>query len=67
MAENKFILKLSCLDQPGITAALATALASRGANIVEANQFCDRRPTSSSFASRSRRPRPPRSRFSTLR
>ncbi|KQQ91424.1 formyltetrahydrofolate deformylase [Aureimonas sp. Leaf324] len=42
MAENKFILKLSCLDQPGITAALATALASRGANIVEANQFCDR-------------------------
>lgn len=43
MAENKFILKLSCLDQPGITAALATALASRGANILEANQFCDRK------------------------
>ena len=42
MTENKFILKLSCLDQPGIVAALTTALASRGANILESNQFCDR-------------------------
>jgi formyltetrahydrofolate deformylase len=42
MTEHKFILKLSCLDQPGIVAALTTTLASRGANILEANQFCDR-------------------------
>jgi len=42
MTETKFILKLSCLDQPGIVAALTTALASRGANILESNQFCDR-------------------------
>ena len=42
MTENKFILKLSCLDQPGIVAALTTALAARGANILESNQFCDR-------------------------
>mgnify|MGYP000090983724 CR=1 FL=1 len=42
MSENKFILKLSCLDQPGIVAGLTTALASRGANILESNQFCDR-------------------------
>jgi formyltetrahydrofolate deformylase len=42
MTENKFILKLSCLDQPGIVAALTTALAARGANILESHQFCDR-------------------------
>lgn len=42
MTENKFILKLSCLDQPGIVAAITTALAARGANILESNQFCDR-------------------------
>lgn len=42
MIENKFILKLSCLDQPGIVAAITTALAARGANILESNQFCDR-------------------------
>ena len=42
MTEHKFILKLSCLDQPGIVAALTTTLAARGANILEANQFCDR-------------------------
>jgi formyltetrahydrofolate deformylase len=42
MTENKFILKLSCLDQPGIVAGLTTALAARGANILESNQFCDR-------------------------
>jgi formyltetrahydrofolate deformylase len=41
MTKNKFILKLSCLDQPGIVAAITTALASRGANILESNQFCD--------------------------
>ena len=42
MTENKFILKLSSLDQPGIVAGLTTALAARGANILESNQFCDR-------------------------
>ena len=48
MTENKFILKLSCLDQPGIVAGLTTALAARGANILESNQFCDR-PTNQLF------------------
>lgn len=48
MAENKFILKLSCLDQPGIVAAITTAMAARGANILESNQFCDR-PTNQLF------------------
>ncbi|KKC32440.1 formyltetrahydrofolate deformylase [Devosia psychrophila] len=48
MTENKFILKLSCLDQPGIVAAITTALAARGANILESNQFCDR-PTNELF------------------
>jgi formyltetrahydrofolate deformylase len=48
MTENKFILKLSCLDQPGIVAAITTALAARGANILESNQFCDR-PTNQLF------------------
>jgi formyltetrahydrofolate deformylase len=42
MSEQKFILKLSCLDQRGIVAAITTALAARGANILESNQFCDR-------------------------
>jgi formyltetrahydrofolate deformylase len=48
MSENKFILKLTCLDQPGIVAAITTALAARGANILESNQFCDR-PTNQLF------------------
>jgi len=42
MNENAYILKLSCHDKPGIVAAVTTALASRGANIVESNQFWDR-------------------------
>ena len=42
MSENAYILKLSCHDKPGIVAAVTTALASRGANIVESNQFWDR-------------------------
>lgn len=42
MSENAYILKLSCYDKPGIVAAVTTALASRGANIVESNQFWDR-------------------------
>jgi formyltetrahydrofolate deformylase len=48
MTEHKFILKLSCLDQPGIVAAITTALAARGANILESHQFCDR-PTNQLF------------------
>jgi len=42
MGENAYILKLSCHDKPGIVAAVTTALASRGANIIESNQFWDR-------------------------
>jgi len=42
MSENAYILKLSCHDKPGIVAAVTTALASRGSNIVESNQFWDR-------------------------
>jgi formyltetrahydrofolate deformylase len=42
MDENAYILKLSCHDKPGIVAAVTTALASRGANIIESNQFWDR-------------------------
>ncbi len=42
MSENRFILKLSCDDKPGIVAAVTTELAARGANIVESNQFWDR-------------------------
>jgi formyltetrahydrofolate deformylase len=35
------ILNLSCSDQPGIVAAVSTALAAEGANIVESSQFWD--------------------------
>src|SRR5690606_21921336 len=35
------ILNLSCSDQPGIVAAVSTALAGEGANIVESSQFWD--------------------------
>jgi formyltetrahydrofolate deformylase len=42
LGENAYILKLSCHDKPGIVAAVTTALASRGANIIESNQFWDR-------------------------
>ncbi|MDB5587916.1 MAG: formyltetrahydrofolate deformylase [Devosia sp.] len=48
MTEHKFILKLTCLDQKGIVAAITTALAAHGANILESNQFCDR-PTNQLF------------------
>lgn len=42
MSKDTYILRLSCTDQPGIVAAVTTALASRGANIIESNQFWDR-------------------------
>ena len=40
MAET-YILTLSCVDHPGIVAAVSTALARHGANILEAQQFDD--------------------------
>jgi len=40
MAETH-ILTLSCIDHPGIVAAVATTLARHGANILEAQQFDD--------------------------
>ena len=42
MSEKAYIVRLACDDQPGIVAAVATALASHGANIIESNQFWDR-------------------------
>lgn len=42
MAENSYILKLTCDDKPGIVSAITTALASCGANIAESNQYWDR-------------------------
>lgn len=42
MSENSYILRIACDDQPGIVATVTSALASRGANIIESNQFWDR-------------------------
>ncbi len=42
MSEKAYVIRLSCKDQPGIVAAVTTALASLGANILESNQFWDR-------------------------
>jgi len=42
MSERIYIVRLSCDDQPGIVAAVTTALAAIGANILESNQFWDR-------------------------
>src|SRR3982751_4016807 len=36
-----YVLTLSCTDQPGLTAAVAGALASVGCNLNEAQQFND--------------------------
>ena len=41
MIRPTHILNLSCNDQPGIVAAVSTALAAEGANIVESSQFWD--------------------------
>ncbi len=38
---SRFILILSCIDRPGIVAAVATFLASHGCNIIESAQFDD--------------------------
>ncbi|MGH0003994.1 formyltetrahydrofolate deformylase [Pseudovibrio ascidiaceicola] len=43
MSDTTFILRFTCVDQPGIVSTVTSALAARGANIVEANQFCDRK------------------------
>ena len=42
MSEHSYTLRIACDDQPGIVATVAAALASRGANIRESNQFWDR-------------------------
>lgn len=39
--DNRFVLTLSCVDHPGIVAAVSTVLAQHGANILEAQQFDD--------------------------
>lgn len=42
MLEKPFVLTLSCMDRPGIVAAVTGALAHLGCNIAESNQFWDR-------------------------
>jgi formyltetrahydrofolate deformylase len=42
MAESNFVLTLSCVDRPGIVAAITSELAALDANIAESNQFWDR-------------------------
>jgi formyltetrahydrofolate deformylase len=42
VSDRTFILTLSCVDRPGIVAAVTTELAALGANIAESNQFWDR-------------------------
>jgi formyltetrahydrofolate deformylase len=42
VSEHSYTLRIACDDQPGIVATVASALASRGANIIESNQFWDR-------------------------
>ena len=42
MSEHSYTLRIACDDKPGIVATVASALASRGANIIESNQFWDR-------------------------
>ncbi|ODT82059.1 MAG: formyltetrahydrofolate deformylase [Pelagibacterium sp. SCN 64-44] len=42
MSAANFVLTLSCIDRPGIVAAITTELAALGANIAESNQFWDR-------------------------
>jgi formyltetrahydrofolate deformylase len=42
VSDRTFVLTLSCVDRPGIVAAVTTELAALGANIAESNQFWDR-------------------------
>jgi formyltetrahydrofolate deformylase len=39
---HPYVLTLSCIDRPGIVAAVTTELAASGCNIAESNQFWDR-------------------------
>ncbi|MEV4255283.1 ACT domain-containing protein, partial [Spirillospora sp. NPDC049652] len=39
--QREFVLTLSCPDRPGIVAAVSGALAERGCNILESQQFGD--------------------------
>lgn len=41
LMSETYILTLSCVDHPGIVAAVSTSLARHGANIIEAQQFDD--------------------------
>ena len=41
MQSSNFVLTLTCVDQPGIVAAITTELAGLGANIAESSQFWD--------------------------
>ena len=41
MQSSNFVLTLTCVDQPGIVAAITTELAALGANIAESSQFWD--------------------------
>jgi formyltetrahydrofolate deformylase len=43
MNDNSYIVRISCDDRPGIVAAVSTAMAYRGGNILESNQFWDRK------------------------
>ncbi|WP_321365067.1 formyltetrahydrofolate deformylase [uncultured Celeribacter sp.] len=43
MSSKSYTLRIACDDQPGIVSAVTTAMASRGANIAESNQFWDRK------------------------
>ncbi|WP_248306534.1 MULTISPECIES: formyltetrahydrofolate deformylase [unclassified Devosia] len=42
MSSANFVLTLSCIDRPGIVAAVTTELAGLNANIAESNQFWDK-------------------------
>ncbi|HEV2900825.1 MAG TPA: formyltetrahydrofolate deformylase [Pseudaminobacter sp.] len=42
MADQIYVLSLSCDDRPGIVAGVTTELAAMGGNIAESNQFWDR-------------------------
>jgi formyltetrahydrofolate deformylase len=42
LSSANFVLTLSCIDRPGIVAAVTTELAALNANIAESNQFWDK-------------------------
>lgn len=42
MTKRSFLLKISCVDRPGIVAAITTTLATIGGNIAESSQFWER-------------------------